>query len=253
MPDLRVFSHAPAPGSTELHLTPEESHHLIVVNRARRGDPVVAFDGRGVEWICELFGTGKHAAVLQIRSQRAANPLPYRIVLGQALPKGTTMDTIVRKATELGASTLVPLETERSQVHLEPERSGKKLEKWQVAALEAAKQCGNPFLPELRPIQSLGAFLAATADTELRLIASLHPGAQSFKAAWQSHAEKIGRAPTSLAWLIGPEGDFSPRELADALAAGFKPITFGPLVLRCDTAAVYALSISSYELQASAG
>mgnify|MGYP003342691657 CR=1 FL=1 len=67
----------------------------------------------------------------------------------QALPKGQFMDAIVRKATEIGAVRIVPLQSERTQVHLEGDRSDKKLEKWQTAALEAAKQCGNPFLPEI--------------------------------------------------------------------------------------------------------
>jgi 16S rRNA (uracil1498-N3)-methyltransferase len=64
-----------------------------------------------------------------------------------------------------------------------------------------------------------------------------------------AHQSAHGRAPHQILWLIGPEGDFSPAELAQALQSGFEPITLGPLVLRCETAAIYALSILSYELQ----
>ena len=67
-------------------------------------------------------------------------PLPWRITLGQALPLGVAMDSIVRKATEIGVSAIFPLESERTQVHLEGSRSDRKIEKWQTAALEAAKQ-----------------------------------------------------------------------------------------------------------------
>ena len=73
------------------------------------------------------------------------------------------MDDIVRHVTELGAARIVPIETERTQVHLDGDRSDKKVEKWRVAALEAAKQCGNPFLPEVTAVQSLAAFLASDA------------------------------------------------------------------------------------------
>lgn len=248
MPDFRVFCIAPPQGASELTLTADESHHLVVVNRARVGDPVIAFDGRGREWECELTNAKKSAATLRIRTARTARALPAQITLGQALPKGATMDTIVRKATEIGAAVIAPLETERTQVHLAADRSDRKIEKWHVAAIEAAKQCGNPFLPEIRPVQSLADFLRATQSIELKLIASLHPGAKSLKQVLADARAERGRAPGTAAWLIGPEGDFSPAEIEAALAAGFQPITLGPLVLRSDTAATYALSVLSYEL-----
>ena len=249
MPDFRVFCPSASAASTELTLSAEESHHLVVVNRARAGDPVVAFDGRGTEWDCELAGDRKNAAVLRVRARRAHAPLPFSITLGQALPKGPAMDAIVRKATEIGAARIVPLESERTQVHLADERSDRKIEKWRTAALEAAKQCGNPFIPEIQPVQNASAFIRAAQDYELKLIASLHPGAQSLKSALARFQSAQQRLPRTALWLIGPEGDFTPAEMAAAQSAGFVPITLGPLVLRSETAATYALSILSYELQ----
>lgn len=249
MPDFRVFCRPASPEAPELTLSPEESHHLIVVNRARRGDPVIAFDGLGTEWTTIIASDRRNGAVLQVRRVDRRPPLPHRISLAQALPKGASMDAIVRKATEIGAAAVIPLETERTQVHLGGERSDRKVEKWQTAALEAAKQCGNPFLPDIRPITRLDAFLREPGDFDLRLIASLHPGARSLKAVFTS-LEYQPPARPSVVWLIGPEGDFSPSEVEQALAAGFAPVTLGPLVLRCETAATYALSITSYELQA---
>ena len=81
----------------------------------------------------------KNAAELKVRFLQQARPLPYAITLGQALPKGPSMDAIVRKATELGTAAIIPLESERTEVHLDGERSDKKTAKWQTAALEAAK------------------------------------------------------------------------------------------------------------------
>jgi 16S rRNA (uracil1498-N3)-methyltransferase len=250
MPDFRAYCSPATAEPAELILSPEESHHLVAVNRARVGDTVVAFDGRGTEWICTLAADRKSAAVLQVRFKQKLPPLPYEITLGQALPKGPAMDAIVRKATEIGAARIVPLESERTQVHLEGERSDRKVEKWHTAALEAAKQCGNPFLPEVAPVQSATSFIEAARGYDLKLIASLHPGAQSLKTVLAAHRAAQGRSPRRVLWLVGPEGDFTPAEMSLAGTHGFAPITLGPLVLRCETAAIYALSILSYELQA---
>lgn len=253
MSDFRAFCTPPTAEPAEIVLSPEESHHLVAVNRARAGDTVVVFDGCGTEWLCELTADRKNAASLAVRSRQKASPLAYEITLGQALPKGPSMDAIVRKATEIGAARIVPLESERTQVHLDGDRSDKKIDKWQVAALEAAKQCGNPFLPEISPVQPAAAFMENSRGFDLKLIASLQPGAKSLKSVLGAFQSAQGRAPRKVLWLVGPEGDFTPAEMSLSRSAGFEPITLGPLVLRCETAAVYALSILSYELQNTAG
>jgi 16S rRNA (uracil1498-N3)-methyltransferase len=132
---------------------------------------------------------------------------------------------------------------------LEADRSDRKIEKWQLAALEAAKQCGNPWLPEIAPLQDAAAFMDAAKGYDLKLIASLQPGAHSLKASLAAFRAAQGRPPKNVLWLVGPEGDFTPAELSRATSCGFEPITLGPLVLRCETAAVYAISVLSYELQ----
>jgi len=250
MADFRSFCSPATAEPAEIVLSPEESHHLVAVNRARPMDTVTAFNGRGTEWICELREADKKAAVLRVRFAQKAKPLPYEITLGQAMPKGGFMDAIVRKATELGAKRIVPLESERTQVHLEEDRSDRKIEKWQVAALEAAKQCGNPWLPEIAPIETAAGFLHSANGFDLKLIASLQPGAKPLKAVLGAYRSAQGRAPVKVLWLVGPEGDFTPAELSTAKSAGFEPITLGPLVLRCETAAIFALSVLAYELGA---
>jgi 16S rRNA (uracil1498-N3)-methyltransferase len=248
MSDFRVF--APAPVNGNITLPAGESHHLVTVNRARAGDTVVAFDGHGTEWTCELADARKAGATLRVAATHTRAPLPCAITLAQALPKGGVMDDIVRHATELGAARIVPVETERTQVHLDGDRSDKKVEKWRVAALEAAKQCGNPFLPEITGVQPLAAFLdgEVVKTAQLRLVASLHPGARSLRECLAAYRTQHGGAsPKSAVWLVGPEGDFSPAEISAAQAAGFEPVTLGPLVLRCDTAATAALSVLGHE------
>lgn len=248
MPDLRAYGLPTEQEPRLLTLSADESHHLVTVNRALAGDTVVVFDGRGREWICELNEANRRAARLTVRFAQRAQPLPHTITLAQALPKGTAMDAIVRKATEIGAAHIVPLQSERTQVHLADERADRKRDKWAGAALEAAKQCGNPWLPIIAAPVEAATFLADPGEYDLRLIASLQPEAHSLKTALTAYQVTHGRRPAKVLWAVGPEGDFTPAELSIARSAGFHPITLGPLVLRCETAAVYALSILSYEL-----
>ena len=249
MPDFRAFWVPASAAPAEITLTADESRHLVSVNRADRGATVTVFDGRGTEWICELQEADRRAARLRVRFVQKAVPLPYAMTLGQALPKGDGMDAIVRKATELGAARIVPLESERTQVHLAEGRSERKLDKWKTAAIEAAKQCGNPWLPEIASVQTAAAFMESARGYDLKLIASLRPGAQPLRTALAAfRASAPGARPPSVVWLIGPEGDFTPAEMSLAQSCGFVGITLGPLVLRCETAAVYALSVLAYEL-----
>lgn len=249
MPDFRAYASTATADATEIRLGADESHHLVAVNRCGRGDPVVAFDGRGREWFCECTDPAKHGAVLRVKESRQATPLPYALTLAQALPKGSTMDEIVRQATEVGVARIVPVVSERTQVHLEADRADKKIEKWKTTAIEAAKQCGNPWLPEIAPLQKLSDLVTSAKDYDLKLVASLHGGATSLKKTLARYREQHGRAPHRVLWLVGPEGDLSPAEMTSVVMAGFAPISLGPLVLRCDTAAIYALSILSHELQ----
>jgi len=249
MPDFRVHCATPAALAGEITLTPAETHHLVTVNRARIGSPVVAFNGCGTEWSCELASERRQGAVLRVIS-RKDHPAPAcAITLAQALPKGAAMDAIVRQATEIGAARIIPLETERTQVHLAGDRSEGKVGKWRTVALEAAKQCGTPFLPEISPVQTLEVCLEGAREQELRLVASLHPGAHSLKETLAKRRAADGATPRKAIWLIGPEGDLSPAEIERAMAAGFEPVTLGPLTLRCDTAAACALAILGHELR----
>src|SRR5690606_24463724 len=154
------------------------------------------------------------------------------------------METIIRHATEIGVRRIVPLESARTQVHLDGARQSKKQDKWIATALEAAKQCGNPWLPEILPPQPMTAVPELLADIPLSLVASLQPESQPVAEAVAQRLATSG-CPARAAWLIGPEGDFSPEEYAAIIAAGAAPVSLGPLVLRCDTAATYALAVLS--------
>ena len=236
-----------------MRLSPGESRHLVTVNRARRGDPVTAFDGGGTEFDCILSRADGGGACLEIRDRRTIPPLPYSLTLAQALPKGKTFDTIVRQATEIGAARILPLITEQTEARPPARRLGQKSERWQSAAIEAAKQCGNPFLPEIGAVCNLREFLTDPPPADLKLLAGLVPETRPLRDCFPSEVEGSPGRPFRVLWLVGPEGDFTAAEVESAQVCGFHPVSLGPYVLRVDTAALCALSITVCELRARTG
>ena len=234
-----------------LTLDEGESHHALNVLRLQPGDKVVAFNGQGSE-ATALVATEstKRAVHLKVVHRAKTPPLPCRITLAQAIPKGKNMDLIVQKATELGAAEIAPLLSERTVSKVEDDESAAaKQAKWQATVIEAAKQCGQNWLPTVAAPQTPRDFFAGRGARafDLMLIASLQPDSRPLHAYLEEH----GSRPASALILVGPEGDFTPAEIALAKSAGCRPITLGPIVLRTETAAIYCLSVLSYELQAS--
>src|SRR5213078_1305413 len=175
-------------------------------------------------------------------------PLRCQITLGQAIPKGKNMDLIVQKAVEIGAAEIAPIISDRTVVKVDPERAAQKHSRWQQIAIEAAKQSGQNWLPQVHAPRRLDDFFSASATFDLRLIGSLQPDAQHLKEILADYSNEHRHLPGSVLMLIGPEGDFTPAELALARRHGCHPITLGPIILRVETAAIYCLSVLSYEL-----
>jgi 16S rRNA (uracil1498-N3)-methyltransferase len=235
-----------------LTLSERESHHATNVVRIRPRERVVVLNGAGDEFLCEVAEAERRAVTLKVIQKNAIRPLPYQITLAQAVPKGKTIELIIQKATELGAHRIVPILSERTVAHLEPDDKTGKVEKWEATAIEAIKQCGSAWLPQIEPPLTPQAFLSRNEKFELPLIASLQGDARHPREYFQSFAAERGRLPSSVCVWIGPEGDFTPAEVNAVRAAGALPITLGQLVLRSETAAVYCLSVINYELQAPA-
>ena len=236
------------PDLQQLALSSAEAHHAIHVLRLKPGDSINVFDGRGHEAQCAVDDIKADSVSLKLLSQSSAPPLPCRITLAQAVPK-KNMDLILQKATELGVAAILPLVSERTIVQLD-EQDSKKLERWRLICLEACKQSGNDWLPILLPPKKARLFLddlgARNGEFDLKLIASLQPDARSLKSILLENSPSC--LCPSVLLLIGPEGDFTPAEINLAKSAGCLPLSLGPLVLRAETAAIYALSILRHEL-----
>jgi 16S rRNA (uracil1498-N3)-methyltransferase len=230
-------------------LTGREAHHGLRVLRIRKGDEVTLLDGKGHIYFCEVSDTGRDAIRLEMRQKTFVEPSPYRITLVQAIPKGKIFDSIVQKATELGVFRVIPLLSARVITQLEHPKSENRAEHWRAVAIEAIKQCGSAWLPEIEAPVSPQGLLSRRESFDLFFIASLGGGARHPREWFCEFQKARNRKPGSICVWVGPEGDFSPDEIAAAKAAGAVPITLGRLVLRSETAAMYCLSVLQYELQ----
>lgn len=239
--------------TTEPVLKEGEAHHCSDVLRLRPGSRVMVFNGQGSEITCEIVDAAKDQVRLKPLLFGSSPRLRCAITLAQAIPKGKNMDLIVQKATELGVAKIVPLLSERTVVNLEGGETQKRLEKWRTVAIEAAKQCGQNWLPEIAVPVTPKQFFAEFDRYEAPLIASLQRDARSFKQVLREFRDQHGRRPQTALMLIGPEGDFTPAEAAAAKSAGCVPVTLGPIVLRTETAALYSLSVLAYELHGEDG
>lgn len=218
----------------EVALDASAAQHAVAVLRLGVGAEVVLFDGAGGEHPATLVHAARGAARARVGARRAVErEPPFPLLLGQALAKGERMDLVVQKATELGATALAPLATERSEVRLDAERAAKRVAHWQGVVRAACEQCGRDRLPEVRAPQDLDAFLAGAPAGALRLV--LAPGGRALR-----ELPRPGAAGVVL--LVGPEGGLSDAEVARAEAAGFVRAGLGPRVLRTETAALAALA-----------
>jgi len=251
----------------DIELAADESHHLVQVLRARSGEQVGLFTGRGHTAQATFIAVRQKRALVRIlpATRRETPPPSVAVTLIQAIPKHALMDGIIQKAVELGAQAIQPLITERVIVRLSAGdgrstgdgrsagdgRSDGETERrrgrWQKIALEATRQCGVAWMPSVLPVRSLPEITTDLARFDLCLVGSLHAGARSFREAVTKARMHLLK---NIALIIGPEGDLTEMETAALRDAGAHLVSFGKAVLRVETAALYGLSLLHYEFQA---
>jgi 16S rRNA (uracil1498-N3)-methyltransferase len=228
-------------------LDAEQAHHCVQVMRQGVGDLFAVFDGHGVEAKARVTEVSRDQVKFQVLA-RATSPKPtHPVWLAQALTKPKSMDLILQKATELGVSELVPLQSDHSIAQVDGEKADAKVDKWQKLTIEAAKQCGQNWLPVVHPPQVPKDFVARVPKGAVKLIASLQHEARPLKAALREHLAGL-KTGAQIVIMIGPEGDFTPAEIGQARSAGFIPVSLGKIILRAETAAFFGLSAVAYEL-----
>jgi 16S rRNA (uracil1498-N3)-methyltransferase len=221
-----------------------EAHYVAHVLRLRAGDELSAFDGVAQKYRLRLTTVSSTAVQGQVvASQHGTVASPKPLILGQAVPKGTKMDLIVEKCSELGLTTLVPLYTKRTVAREVPGRMRQKLARWHRIAEAAARQCGRHTLLDLRHPMSLADFCAHYSAAPVKIVCWTREPRSGLRQALNRCA---GQSPVVI--LIGPEGGWSDQEITMARAHGFAAVHLGPRVLRTETAAIVVTSIVRYSL-----
>ncbi len=228
-------------------LDAEQSHHCGQVMRQKVGDLLAVFNGQGVEAKARITEIGRDEVKFEILAKATTARTTHPVWLAQALTKPKSMDLIFQKATELGVSELAPLQSDHSVVQVDDEKAEAKLEKWQKLTIEAAKQCGQNWLPTVHAPRSPKDFIAGVPRGAVKLIASLQAEARPLKTTLREQLPGL-KPGTPIVIMVGPEGDFTPAEIGAARSAGFAPVSLGRIILRAETAAFFALSALAYEL-----
>jgi 16S rRNA (uracil1498-N3)-methyltransferase len=228
----------------EFNLPDTEAHHLRQVLRGRIGEQVALLDGVGGRYLAEVVSLTKRSATVKVLTrERFPRPTP-KIHLYQCLPKQKAMELLIEKCTELGVGRIVPVISDNSVAVPDQRRFETKLDKWRATAIGALKQSGGKWLPEISSPQPLRQLAEGKLPPGLQLVAALADGAPSAKSVLRSS----NLTPDEVSIWIGPEGDFTPTELAVLDGVGVQPIGLGPSVLRAETAAICAVALLRYEL-----
>ena len=217
----------------------------VQVRRMQPGDEITLFNGEGGECVAIITHMGRSDVGVRV-TQRidTERELAVRIHLWSGITANERMDWLLEKATELGANSLLPITAERSVLKLKGERADKKLAHWQAIAVAASEQCGRNRVLHVAPPLTLTQAIAASSNQVQSTcwILSLAEGTKSLQEAIQALPKPAVGQAQDIILLSGPEGGLSPAEEAEALAAGFLPVSLGPRVLRAETAPVAVLS-----------
>lgn len=218
--------------NTEIVLSEEESKHCIRVLRKKIGDEIILIDGKGTEAIATIVDDNPKKCKLHIKlrnEKRETRNYNLHIAIAPTKNFGR-MDWFIEKAVELGINEITFIESENS------ERTKINLERCQKIAIAAIKQSKQFYLPKLNEVIKLTKFIELTKLTtkeELRLIAFCEEKSNLLtQQITQSHNQNFSI-------LIGPEGDFTSKEIELAKSAGFKTVSFGSTILRTETAGVF--------------
>ena len=229
-PTVTVYARGPFQAGGVVILDEDEANHLKL-RRVADGDAVRPVDGRG--------------GIATARVAREKDLVAVRVVATTMVPAPPATEAwvgagdrdrflgVIEKATELGATRVLPLITERSQ-QVAGRFQSSHVEKAGKRAREAIKQCGAAWLPVIASPLPLTEALRAAAPRVIRLLADPEGGLLP-----------AIREADAVQWAIGPEGGFTDAELGALRSAGFRPVALGRAVLRFDTAALAALALTA--------
>lgn len=219
-----------------VRLSDQDAFHLTQVMRAKVGESFQAADNTGRVATCVVSAIEKKAVFGTVTKRETfEKPLPA-ITVGQALIRREKFETVLQKATELGADQILPLVFSRSIVKLDPSDEPKKRVRHEAILKEAAEQSERAFLPHLLD----PADIRSVDYARYKTILVAH--------AREKEENTLAKARSSIVWdqpiliVVGPEGGIDDAELAYLEKVGAIRVSLGPRILRSETAPLYLLS-----------
>ena len=223
-------------------LEDDDVFHLTRVMRAKVGDKIEVVN-EGVVYVAQI-NRFKPLEIDVVRRLKENNELPNNVVLIASLLKGDKMDLVLQKATELGVSEIVLLETERTVVKFKKDDRELKIERFNKILKEAAEQSRRSIIPHLFRIITFDQLRDIDANVKMIAYEEEAGATNSFNKIVDSI--KPGQ---KVAVLIGPEGGFAEHEVEIAMHNGYKKVSLGKRILRAETASFYALSVIANRLE----
>ncbi|MFS0727504.1 16S rRNA (uracil(1498)-N(3))-methyltransferase [Paenibacillus sp. 1P07SE] len=226
-----------------------DAHHIVRVMRMTPGDQFIVSDGESREAVAEIAELAPGEVIAEIVELREMTSEPlWHIVIAQGLPKGDKMETVIQKGTEIGAAGFIPFQSERVVVQYDDKKEGKRLERWQRIAKEAAEQAHRSKIPPVRPVMSWPALLAEAGGYDLALLCYEKQSETPSHGLRELIAlDTDAQQMRKVLLIVGPEGGFSEREVAEAEACGIRIAGLGRRILRTETAALVGLTCLMYE------
>jgi len=215
--------------------------HISRSLRMKVGEEIVLCDAEGEDMECRIAKITDLEVTCDIVEKKECEAEPkIEVVLYQCLPKGDKLESVVKKATELGVSRVVPVLSTRCISRPDGKSFAKRAERLKKIALEAAMQSGRGRIPEISDMMDFKGCIKEATESDLAIIMYEKNG-ESFSKVLEDFSGK------RIAVIVGSEGGFEEREAEYAVSSGVKAVNLGKRILRTETAPICALSVIMYE------
>lgn len=212
----------------------ESARHIAKSLRMRVGDVICVTDGGGDDYGCQIEEITKDEVVLKVCYKQACESEPScRVTIYQGVPKSSKMEDIIQKCVELGVCEIVPTLTKRCVSRPDDKAAGKKNQRYQKIALEAAQQSGRGIVPQIENMKTLRQAIAED-ESDVKIV--------FYEGGGEKLADIVKLDTESVSVFIGPEGGFEQEEVEQIEASGGVRATLGKRILRTQTAPVAALT-----------
>ena len=234
MSNYRIYQDIVLAEANCITLSKDAAHHLANVLRAKTGEELTLFNGDGFDYFATISAISKKTVECVINDKKLNQAKPLLPVhLFQSVARGEKMDWIIQKSIELGASSITPIFTERTNVKLNQERLKKRMIHWQKVLISACEQSGQSWIPELHQPLSFTEMLKSL-NFNLHKILIMDPRAST-------GLSEIGESK-EYSIVIGPEGGLAEKEIKQLQESGALGVKMGPRILRTETAAMAMLT-----------